>query len=143
MRGKIDIPPTIKEFMNIFMKDYYPELKENIFADAPMFSTETVMYKWITDTINGSDVIDSKNMAVDLGLYPTPFRPINEGDGEYNRRVNWSRIELSIECKVDPTDQDPFDETTDDQQPLAANRKKALGQILTYVETVFMHQHRT
>ncbi|TFK88449.1 hypothetical protein K466DRAFT_488926 [Polyporus arcularius HHB13444] len=142
------------------MKDYYPELKENIFAGAPKFSTEPAMYQWITDTINGSDVINSRNVvcastpyksdrndathqAVDLGLYSPQFRPINEGDGEYNRRINWSRIELSIECKADPTDQDPFDDTTDDLQPLAADRKKALGQILTYVENVFKHQHRT
>ncbi len=39
--------PSIKEFMNFFMKDYYPESKENIFADAPTFSTEPAMYKWI------------------------------------------------------------------------------------------------
>ena len=76
-------------------------------------------------------------------MYPTQFKPLDEGDGEYNRRINWSRIDLSIECKVDPTDQDPFDETRDDFQPLAADRKKALGQILTYVENVFIHQHRT
>ncbi|KAI0699935.1 hypothetical protein C8T65DRAFT_831738 [Cerioporus squamosus] len=160
MRGKIDIPPTIKGFMDLFVKDYYPALKENIFSDAPKFSTEVEMYKWITDKINTSDIVDSTKLvcastpyksdpndatrqAVDLGLYPTEFKPINEGDGEYNRRVNWSRIDLSIECKVDPTDQDPFDDTTDDQQPLAADRKKALGQILTYVENVFVHQHRT
>ncbi|RPD57778.1 hypothetical protein L227DRAFT_223617 [Lentinus tigrinus ALCF2SS1-6] len=160
MRGKIDIPPTTKEFMNLYVKDYYPELKKNIFADAPGFSTEMDMYKWITDTINNSDVVDSNRLvcastpyksdrndathqAVDLGLYPTKFKPINEGDGDYNRRVNWSRIDLSIECKVDPTTQDPFDETADDLLPIAADRKKALGQILTYVENVFMHQHRT
>ncbi|RPD52768.1 hypothetical protein L226DRAFT_564079 [Lentinus tigrinus ALCF2SS1-7] len=133
---------------------------KNIFAGAPTFSTGTDMYKWITNTINNSDVVDNNRLvcastpyksdrndathqAVDLGLYPTKFKPINEGDGEYNRRVNWSRIDLSIECKVDPTDQDPFDETADDLLPTAAHRKKALGQILTYVENVFMHQHRT
>ncbi|RPD52761.1 hypothetical protein L226DRAFT_541035 [Lentinus tigrinus ALCF2SS1-7] len=160
MRGKIDIPPTIKEFMDLYVQDYYPELNKNIFSGAPSFSNETDMYKWITDTINNSDVVDSNRLvcastpyksdrndsthqAVDLGLYPTKFKPINEGDGEYNRRVNWSRIDLSIECKVDPTDQDPFDESADDLLPIAADRKKALGQILTYVENVFMHQHRT
>ncbi|RPD57784.1 hypothetical protein L227DRAFT_577769, partial [Lentinus tigrinus ALCF2SS1-6] len=160
MRGKIDIPPTTKEFMNLYVKEYYPELKTNIFDSAPKFSTETDMYMWITDTINNSDVVDSNRLvcastpyksdrndathqAVDLGLYPTKFKPINEGDGDYNRRVNWSRIDLSIECKVDPTTQDPFDETADDLLPIAADRKKALGQILTYVENVFMHQHRT
>ncbi|TFK88445.1 hypothetical protein K466DRAFT_662291 [Polyporus arcularius HHB13444] len=159
MRGKIDIPPSIKEFMNLFVKDYYPVLEENIFSRAPKFSTEAEMYRWITDKINNSGVVDSQKLvcastpyksdrndatrqAVDLGLYPPQFRPINEGDGEYNRRINWSRIDLSIECKVHSTDQDPFDDTSDDQQPLAADRKKALGQILTYVENVFMHQHR-
>ncbi|RPD57806.1 hypothetical protein L227DRAFT_613492 [Lentinus tigrinus ALCF2SS1-6] len=30
MRGKIDIPPTTKEFMDLYVKDYYPELKKNI-----------------------------------------------------------------------------------------------------------------
>ncbi|TFK78900.1 hypothetical protein K466DRAFT_606571 [Polyporus arcularius HHB13444] len=160
MRGKIDIPPNIKGFTDLFVKDYYPALKENIFSGAPKFSTEVQMYKWITDTINNSSIVDSRKFvcastpyksdrndatrqAVDLGLYPTAFRPINEGDGEYNRRINWSRIDLSIECKVHSTDQDPFDDMSVDGQPLAADRKKALGQILTYVENVFVHQHRT
>ena len=47
MRGKIDIPSTVKEFMDLFVSNYYPTLKENIFADAPTFSTEADMYKYI------------------------------------------------------------------------------------------------
>ena len=47
MRGKLDIPSTIPEFMNLHVKDYYPQLRENIFANAPTFSTEMAMHQYI------------------------------------------------------------------------------------------------
>lgn len=61
--------------------------------------------------------------------------------GEESRRLKWSRIELSIECKVS-TDKDPFDESRPDCVPEAKERQAVLGQVLSYAELVFKYQHR-
>lgn len=54
MRGKLDIPSTIKEFMDLHVKDYYPQLNENIFANAPTFATEMAMYQYIVSLHSSS-----------------------------------------------------------------------------------------
>ena len=57
--------------------------------------------------------------------------------------MNWSRIELSIECKVHPVSQDPFDDGKDDLEGASAKREDVYGQILSYADLVFSHQQRT
>lgn len=58
-------------------------------------------------------------------------------------RTDWSSIEIAIECKMDATAGDPFDETDDFNEPEADTRRKVLGQVLNYAEKVFDRQHRT
>ena len=55
--------------------------------------------------------------------------------------MNWSRVELSIECKVG-LDSDPFDESRPNCVPRGSTRQGVLGQVLTYAELVFKYQHR-
>ena len=74
-------------------------------------------------------------------MYQTGFAP-QPVDGTYPG-VDWSRMELSIECKADCTAQDPFDANATDDQPTAEKRKRALGQILSYAELIFHYQQRT
>ncbi len=60
-------------------------------------------------------------------------------------RTDWSSIEIAIECKMDATAGDPFDDTRADNhyEPEADSRRKVLGQVLNYAELVFERQHRT
>ena len=74
-------------------------------------------------------------------MYRTTFAP-QAGDKPY-ACVDWSRLELSIECKAHWIEQDPFDPDSQDDEPTAAKRQAALGQILSYAELVFRHQQRT
>ncbi|RPD71828.1 hypothetical protein L226DRAFT_588706, partial [Lentinus tigrinus ALCF2SS1-7] len=95
-----------------------------------------------------ADVADPSRQAIDCGMYHNKLPPLEDQGSEneemtHNRRVNWSRLELGIECKLHRTNQDPFDDRQADGEPVAADRKKALGQILSYAELVFKHQQRT
>ncbi|TFK88460.1 hypothetical protein K466DRAFT_450372, partial [Polyporus arcularius HHB13444] len=95
-----------------------------------------------------ADPVDPTRQAIDCGMYHKKLPPKEDLGSEtaemtYNRRVNWSRLEMGIECKLKRTDQDPFDDRSADGEPVAAARKKALGQILSYAELVFKHQQRT
>ena len=78
-------------------------------------------------------------------MYHRKLLPKNSENPEmtHNRRVNWSRLEMGIECKLHGTNQDPFDDRQDDGEPRAEDRKKALRQILSHAELVFKHQQRT
>lgn len=73
-------------------------------------------------------------------MYKTAFAP--QAAGGTLSRVDWSRIELSIECKVDCTEQDPFDAEATDDEHTAEKRKRALGQIISHAELIFQYQQR-
>ena len=87
--------------------------------------------------------------AVDCGMYHKGLQPeinpsLGNGDNIYlNRRINWSRIELTMECKVPKTSKDPFDETEPDNEAISSARKRTLAQIFSYAALVFRHQQRT
>ena len=78
-------------------------------------------------------------------MYPEGHVPDFETTqrGAESRRMNWSSVELSIECKVHANRQDPFDDSKNDLAVVAAAREKVFGQILSYADLVFSHQHRT
>ena len=52
-------------------------------------------------------------------------------------------MDLVIECKRRPTEQDPFDDDATHNEPMSDLRQEALGQILSYAELVFRYQQRT
>ena len=95
------------------------------------------------------DPADDTRQAVDCGMYrkslqPAPNAPPNSREKIFeNRRINWSRVELTIECKVPQTSKDPFDESEPDNEATADERKKTLAQIFSYAALVFRHQQRT
>ncbi|RPD53434.1 hypothetical protein L227DRAFT_557652 [Lentinus tigrinus ALCF2SS1-6] len=131
----------------------------NLFAKVPTFKTERGMYDHFTFKFNKSKIFpghkfvttawtsasnDPTGQAIDCGMYPAKFAPEESSTaaGDESRRTDWSRIDLCIECKLDSTSQDPFDEKKLDNSPEAVTRREVLGQILSYAELVFRHQQR-
>ncbi|OSD00249.1 hypothetical protein PYCCODRAFT_1469576 [Trametes coccinea BRFM310] len=86
-------------------------------------------------TPNKGDGNVASNQKIDGGLYPRAEAPQDS--------TRWSSIELSIECKTEPTQQDPFDDGSAWPEPSSIMRKDVLGQIMCYAVLVFDNQHRT
>ncbi|RDX45743.1 hypothetical protein OH76DRAFT_930840 [Lentinus brumalis] len=97
-------------------------------------------YKFVA-TPGKMDPADPTRQSVDLGMYPTSLAPKRPSNGSH-ARIDWSNVDIPIECKDAPTDEDPFDDNTPDATPIAEKRKGALGQILSYAELVFRYQQR-
>ncbi|RPD53444.1 hypothetical protein L226DRAFT_617398 [Lentinus tigrinus ALCF2SS1-7] len=161
MHGKNYILPLDQFVEHFFLGSPSRSTKAitNLFAKVPEFKTEREMYDHFTFKFNGSkifpgqkfvttawksDAKDSTGQAIDCGMYPAKFAPEESqtAAGDESRRTDWSRIDLCIECKLDSTSQDPFDERKLDNSPEAVTRQKVLGQILSYAELVFRHQQR-
>ncbi len=95
-------------------------------------------------TPHKADTTDKSRQAVDCGMYPDSALDRLEisPDNKFGR-TDWSSVEIAIECKMAATAGDPFDGSIDTDEPVAVSRRKVLGQILSYAELVFQHQHRT
>ncbi|RPD52762.1 hypothetical protein L226DRAFT_368581 [Lentinus tigrinus ALCF2SS1-7] len=148
-----------KAFMDTFTSTHPLRWRPKDFlADIPTPATETEMYATLPGALNKSglcpgytfvatpheaDNANPTNQAVDCGMYKSGSAPqaAAAADGTY-APVDWSRIEISIECKVDCTEQDPFDATAADDQATSEKRKRALGDILSIAELVFQYQQR-
>ncbi|KAI0368951.1 hypothetical protein BV20DRAFT_1021386 [Pilatotrama ljubarskyi] len=131
----------------------------NPLQSLPLPRTEVNMYDTIITALNEADLCpgyqfastphkgdpsEETRQAVDCGMYSKTAIPklgITE-DGGFGR-TDWSSIEIAIECKMHPTEDDPFDERTVCDEPNAATRRKVLGQILSYMELIFRRQQRT
>ncbi len=87
------------------------------------------------------DKADPTKQSVDLGMYPSPLAPKLPADGSY-ARMDWAAVDIPIECKDSPTDEDPFDDDAADAFSTTAKRKAAHGQLLSYAELVYHHQQR-
>ncbi|KAI0628970.1 hypothetical protein C8Q77DRAFT_325978 [Trametes polyzona] len=101
-------------------------------------------YKFVATHKRG-DPSDTSNEAVDIGLYPSGSKPLSEEDRTgriLSPPTIWSTVELCVECKADKQ-LDPFDEDEPDCEPITADRKKVLGQLLSYAELMFKRQQRT
>ncbi|KAM5538359.1 hypothetical protein V8D89_007961 [Ganoderma adspersum] len=83
------------------------------------------------------DPSDPSKQRLDLAVYTLDLAP---GDDD---PANWSAVELSIEVKFEDVPDDPFDDDTDGFQPNSSERKKNLGQVLSYSSLVFDRQQRT
>ncbi|KAI0827914.1 hypothetical protein BC628DRAFT_1418025 [Trametes gibbosa] len=136
---------------------------KNPFKGLDAFTSERDMYKKLTSALNKAglcpgytfvstptraDPTDESKLEADMGLYPDEAVPgqvdSTRTDDLVQGRMNWSWLEMFIECKMDPTAGDPFDDgkgiggETDTE-----SRNHVLGQILSYAELVFHRQHRT
>ncbi|KAI0645248.1 hypothetical protein C8Q79DRAFT_1011331 [Trametes meyenii] len=132
----------------------------NPFKDMPRATVEKDMYQNITDALSGAglttefqfvsnpykgDSSGRSGQAVDCGMCPkqgaSRLDPAN--DEGHTGRVNWSWIDIVIECKMNSTDDDPFDEAHETHEPVAAGRREVLGQVLDYARLIFQYQQRT
>ncbi|RPD57788.1 hypothetical protein L227DRAFT_655338 [Lentinus tigrinus ALCF2SS1-6] len=153
-----------------FMKEFVPSpsnrqsarvvkksSRTNIFSKLETAENEEQMYNSIPKVLNKGnlcpnftfvatpgkvDKSDPTRQSVDLGMYPSTLAPKRPSDGSH-ARIDWSSVDIPIECKDHPTNEDPFDDRAPDAEPIAASRKAALGQILSYAELVFKYQQRT
>ncbi|KAI0665628.1 hypothetical protein C8Q78DRAFT_1063293 [Trametes maxima] len=57
--------------------------------------------------------------------------------------MNWTCIDIAIECKMHSTDDDPFDAARDMHEPVAVGPREVLGQVLDYARLIFLYQQRT
>ncbi|KAH9855962.1 hypothetical protein C2E23DRAFT_773409 [Lenzites betulinus] len=94
-----------------------------------------------------SDPTDEGKLGADMGLYPdnalAGLRVSNRSGSPIKGRMDWSSVEIVIECKRTAAEGDPFDEAYDDDEANALERHAALGQILLYAKLVLSRQQRT
>ncbi|KAI1784498.1 hypothetical protein LXA43DRAFT_1041974 [Ganoderma leucocontextum] len=153
---------SLQEMMDVFFpgapsKD--SKTIPNIFTAVPKFGLDREMYDYITKALNNSkqfnkvqfittaykpDRSDTSKQTVDCGMYNCGAVPKPEYTDaqEESRRMVWALIELLIECKLDPVNQDPFDERFQNNEAVAEKRREVLGQSLSYVELAFKYQQR-
>ncbi|KAH9889421.1 hypothetical protein C8Q73DRAFT_793618 [Cubamyces lactineus] len=76
---------------------------------------------------------------IDAGLYRRSDVPM------VGKKTRWAYMELSIECKTEDVQHDPFDESnpSGDHEDASAVRKDILGQIMCYSGYIFDNQRRT
>ncbi|OSD00272.1 hypothetical protein PYCCODRAFT_1469602 [Trametes coccinea BRFM310] len=86
-------------------------------------------------TPNKGDADVASMQKIDGGLYRHNDAPDDS--------TRWSSIELSIECKTEPTQQDPLDDSSLGPEAGSIKRKDVLGQIMCYAVLVFDNQQRT
>ncbi|KAH9889455.1 hypothetical protein C8Q73DRAFT_766158 [Cubamyces lactineus] len=144
-----------------FMTDFLPAVEgepdaniyDQMFDAVPTDGKETDMYKPFVEAVNKANILgnfslaatdslpdpsDTKKRKTDVGMYPQDTVPAT------GARTNWAAIELTIEFKTHPTQDDPFEEKTDSGYPTTSMRRRDnLGQILGYAGTVFNRQHVT
>ncbi|KAI0653536.1 hypothetical protein C8Q70DRAFT_937634 [Cubamyces menziesii] len=85
------------------------------------------------------DPNEKSKLATDAGIYR------RDDVVEVGKHTKWAYMELSIECKVEDVQQDPFEESGswDDNEPDSDRRKDVLGQIMCYSVLIFDNQRRT
>ncbi|KAI0368999.1 hypothetical protein BV20DRAFT_421596 [Pilatotrama ljubarskyi] len=158
MNGKIVIIP-IEEMLDTFVplpagqSDPLEQLSTLNFS-AVATTPEAAMYDPLMSALNHEWLLP------DDVLVATPYKPDSNvrskqkiDGGMYHRgdapiateRTRWSSIELSIECKTKPVQDDPFEDDTNKGGPEATSiaRKKNRGQLMSYAVLVFENQHRT
>ncbi|KAI9062408.1 hypothetical protein FKP32DRAFT_844181 [Trametes sanguinea] len=155
MAGKA-ILLSYEEFMQEFVPAPEGELEPETRFKAANFSAiphkgESDMYKplkeafnqdWLLPhdiavaTPNKADGNVASMQKIDGGLYHRHDAPRDS--------TNWSSIELSIECKTEPTQHDPLDDSSPEEaEAEAIKRKDVLGQVMSYSVLVFDNQQRT
>ncbi|KAI0767096.1 hypothetical protein C8Q74DRAFT_1369944 [Fomes fomentarius] len=122
------------------------------FTAVPDKGVEALMYHPLANGMNDSglapgfkfvvtprnpDPVDKTHQRDDVAMYLSAEVPSATG------HTKWSSIELSVEIKPEPVQDDPFDESAPDYQPAALKRQEVLGQLQSYAALIFDKQHRT
>ncbi|KAI0776265.1 hypothetical protein BD413DRAFT_491319 [Trametes elegans] len=89
------------------------------------------------------DKSEGSDRAIDLGMYPLdPPQNLGTADEGKFLRTDWSTIEVGIECKMNSSDQDPFDESHNGDEFDSISRRKVLDRLLSELELIAQHQQR-
>ncbi|KAI0628959.1 hypothetical protein C8Q77DRAFT_325154 [Trametes polyzona] len=155
MEGKVVVLP-----FNTFIEQFVPipaKLVEPVvqFAELDLSPVavrpESAMYKPLMDALNHEWLLEKyvvratphksdSNVAsaekVDGGLYPPGYAP------EATEKTDWETIEVCIECNTEVS-HDPVQELQANLQPARVERRRVLGQIMSYAALVSDNQHRT
>ncbi|KAI0776256.1 hypothetical protein BD413DRAFT_669404 [Trametes elegans] len=131
----------------------------NPFAELPEANSEEEMSEAIANTLKESGLCPDhvfavtphkedksavSGRAIDLGMYPLdPPQNLGTADEGKFLRTDWLTIEVGIECKMNSTAQDPFDESHDGDEFDAISRRKVLDRLLSSLELIAQHQQRT
>ncbi|KAI0628954.1 hypothetical protein C8Q77DRAFT_1066547 [Trametes polyzona] len=104
---------------------------------------DALNHEWLLEryvvraTPHKSDSNVASAEKIDGGLYPPGYVP------EEKDRTDWGTMEIGIECKTEKVSHDPVQELQANFQPVAVERRRVLGQIMSYAALVFDNQHRT
>ncbi|KAH9889438.1 hypothetical protein C8Q73DRAFT_667917 [Cubamyces lactineus] len=115
---------------------------------------ELNMYQPLVDALNpdwllpGDEAIsnaytpdpnEKSKLAADAGIYR------RDDAARVGKHTKWAYMELSIECKTEDVQHDPFEDSGswDDNEPDSDRRKDVLGQIMCYSVLIFDNQRRT
>ncbi|KAL7277771.1 LOW QUALITY PROTEIN: hypothetical protein ACG7TL_008714 [Trametes sanguinea] len=154
MRGKT-VLLSFEEFMKLCVPAPQDEPEPLQHYHAVDFSAvpnkiESEMYEPLMTALN-QDWLFPHDVAVSTPHKADPnVQSKQKIDGGIYRRndaphdsTRWSSIELSIECKTEPTQLDPFEDNSSGPEPRSIRRQDVLGQIMCYSVLVFDNQHRT
>ncbi|KAI0333008.1 hypothetical protein GY45DRAFT_1245751 [Cubamyces sp. BRFM 1775] len=146
---------------NDFMAEFLPPIAgepdgdayNNMFDTVPTGGKETDLYQPFVDVVNNAGILgnfflaatdalpdptDPKRRKTDVAMYHQGAVPAT------GRRTDWAAIELSVEFKIHPNQDDPFDDKAETGYPSSSIRRRDnLGQILGYAGLVFKYQHVT
>ena len=89
-----------------------------------------------------NDQADPSNQSIDGAMYRSEHAP-EVPEGASYARINWSRLEIGLECKADWIAEDGFDSNAPNDEATGDKRQAGLGQALSYTELVFVYQQRT
>ncbi|OSD00271.1 hypothetical protein PYCCODRAFT_1414665 [Trametes coccinea BRFM310] len=154
MAGKailVSFDDFVKEFVPAPEGEMEPEdrYKSADFSAIP-HREESHMYEPLTKAFN-KDWLLPHDVAVSTpnkGLSDVAsMQKINSGlyrrdDAPFDS-TRWSSIELSIECKIEHTQQDPLDDSGVAPEAWSIKRRDVLGQVMCYAVLVFDNQQRT
>ncbi|KAH9889424.1 hypothetical protein C8Q73DRAFT_793621 [Cubamyces lactineus] len=147
------------EFMKWFVpappgEDEPTDVMEAVDLQGVATTPEHKMYKPLVDALNqewllpNDRAISNPNTPdpdadtddkIDAGLYRRSDVPM------VGKKTRWAYMELSIECKTEDVQHDPFDESnpSGDHEDASATRQDILGQIMCYSGYIFDNQRRT
>ncbi|KAI0368440.1 hypothetical protein BV20DRAFT_463505 [Pilatotrama ljubarskyi] len=138
------LPEPLQELNQLDFKDVPKPLEKDMYTPLATALNQSWLIGEeyvVRSTPNKADSDVRSNEKVDGGVYRAGNVP--PADQE---RTKWSDIELPIECKTHPTSDDPFEDNEEKKgapEPMSSDRRKVLGQMMSYASLVFENQHRT
>ncbi|KAI0776261.1 hypothetical protein BD413DRAFT_610932 [Trametes elegans] len=141
--AQLQDPPT-NPFAGLPETDSEEEMSEAILKAKSLNESGLCPDHVFAVTRHNGDKSEGSDRAIDLGMYPLdPPQNLGTADEGKFLRTDWSTIEVGIECKMNSSEHDPFDESHDGDEFDAISRRKVLDRLLSELELIAQHQQRT